>query len=431
MTTLKGDLVVVGGGIVGAATAYYAARRGARVILVDKGSIAGGQSGQAWGFVRRQGRPPAAMALMAPGTRMWEGLAAELQADVEFVREGNLAVAETSSDADRLEEGYRAARLAGLSSRLLSAVEVRDLIPDMRVAWKAGLYSAEDGHAEPLKVTRGFIEAARRLGADVLEGWTALHIDTEGDRVCGVDTDRGRLEAGQVVVAAGVWTALLLEPLGIELPLRVVRSTVAETAPAPPVTRIGVWGPRVAFRQRPATGTFYVGNGYRGASADHDLTLASLRHLRLFLPAYRENWRLLRVRLGRDLLMDVVHRLRRDRRARFASGPWARPRVSRRAVRAAEREFHRIFPHLASRGLLRTWAGFIELTPDLRPVLGPVARPRGLLLGVSAGHGFSMGPIIGRLLAEAIVDDRPSLDLSPFRLARFREGPLERTRKIL
>jgi glycine/D-amino acid oxidase-like deaminating enzyme len=105
--------------------------------------------------------------------------------------------------------------------------------------------------------------------------------------------------------------------------------------------------------------------------------------------------------------------------------------VNEGAVRRAEREFHRLFPRLAHLPLERTWAGFIELTPDLLPVLGPVARPHGLQLGVGASHGFSMGPVIGRLLAESIVDGRPSLDLTPFHYSRFREGPLQPTRKVL
>ncbi|HUF93509.1 MAG TPA: FAD-binding oxidoreductase [Candidatus Limnocylindria bacterium] len=426
---VRADMVVVGAGIIGAATAYYLARRGTRVVLVDKGAAGGEQSGRAWGFVRRQGRPPAAMALMVTASRMWGGLAAELGSDIEFVRDGNLAVAETPDDVARLEAGYQEARLAGLGSRLVTAAEVRALIPQMQGRWQAGLYSEEDGHAEPLAVTTAFVRAAQTLGVQVWEHCTALGIDTQGDRVCAVDTDRGRVDAEHVVAAAGVWTSRLVEPLGVTIPLRVVRSSVAATAPAPPVTRIGVWGPILAFRQR-LTGQFYLGNGYRGAAADHDITLASLRHLGFFLPAYRQNWRLLRVRLGRGLLADVVHRLRGGHH-RFTGGPWATARVNLRAVRGAEREFHRLFPGLGHLPLERTWAGFIELTPDLLPVLGPVARPQGLQLGIGASHGFSMGPVIGRLLAEAIVDGRPSLDLTPFRHSRFRDGPLQPARKVL
>ncbi|MGH7366508.1 MAG: NAD(P)/FAD-dependent oxidoreductase [Candidatus Rokuibacteriota bacterium] len=424
------DVVVVGGGIIGAATAYYLARRGARVVLVEKRTIGGEQSGRAWGFVRRQGRPPAAMALMATASRMWGGLAAELGSDIEFVRDGNLAIAETPDDVARLEAGYRDAHLAGLGSRLLTSAQVRDLIPQMQGRWEAGLYSEEDGHAEPLAVTTAFMRSAQELGVQVWEHCTALGIDTQADRVCAVDTDRGRVKAGQVVAAAGVWTSLLVEPLGVALPLRIVRSSVAATRPAPPVTRIGVWGPILAFRQR-TTGQFYLGSGYRGAAADHDITLASLEHLGFFLPAYIQNWRLLRVHLGRDLLADVVHRLRRDTRSRFSRGPWATARVNERSIRTAARAFHRHFPALSRIEVERTWAGFIELTPDLLPVLGRVARPHGLHLGVAASHGFSMGPIIGRLLAEAIVDDRPSPDLTPFRHSRFWEGPLQQTRKVL
>lgn len=430
MRRRQADIVVIGGGIVGAATAYYAARRGARVVLVEKGVIGEGQSGRAWGFVRRQGRPAPAMALMATASGMWAGLAAELEADIEFIRAGNLAVAETAGDLARLEEGYHAARAAGVPSRLLTGAEVRALIPALRGSWRAGLYSEDDGHAEPLAVTTAFATAAVRHGATVWDHCTALGIDVRDGHVCAVETDRGRVQAPVAVAAAGVWTPLVLEPLGIDVPVRIVRSSVAATRPAPPLTRLGVWGPQVALRQRTG-GSVYLGNGYRGASADHDITLASLRHLRFFLPAYRDNWRMIRLRLGRELLADLRDRWARDARARFARDTWTHPRVNPRAVRALERGFYEMVPELSGLGLERTWAGVIEITPDLLPILGPVAALRGLHLGVAASHGFSMGPVIGRLLAESILDGHPSADLSPFRLSRFGEGTLQRPKKVL
>jgi glycine/D-amino acid oxidase-like deaminating enzyme len=264
----------------------------------------------------------------------------------------------------------------------------------------------------------------------VREHCLALGIDTRDGAVCAIETERGRVRAPQVVIAAGVWTAHLVGPVGVRLPLRVVRSSVAATRPAAPVTPIGVWGPRVAFRQR-ATGAFYLGNGYRGVSVEHDVTLASLGHLRAFLPAYRENWRRLRIRLGRDLVADVMNRLRRDPRARLSGGPWATARPRPAAVRAVVREFQRLFPHLSGLGEERTWAGFIELTPDLLPILGPVRAPRGLHVAVTAGHGFSAGPVIGRLLAETVLHGRPPLGLQPFGPSRFEDGTVQPARKIL
>ena len=426
MAGWEADVVVIGGGIVGCATAYYLAKRGARVTLLEKGPIAGEQSSRAWGFVRKQGRHPAEAPLMLVASQVWGELDRELEADVGFVRGGNLALAETRADLDRLEAIHAADRAAGLNTRLVSPGDLPAIVKGIRGTWAGGLFSPDNGHAEPRLATEAFARAAARAGARIETGCAALGLDLANGRVSGVLTERGPIRTPVVVCAAGIWSPVVARWAGLSLPCQVVATSVAATAPVGPVTAAGVWGPHVAYRQTPG-GAIYVGDGYRGAGSEYEVTLDSFRHLRLFYRNFLENRESLRVRVGRALLRDcwLAATGRRQIRRREHEPPPARWQIelNLRHLRAE-------VPALAEVKIERCWAGYIDLAPDLIPVLGPVERPAGFYLATDfSGHGFAMGPVAGKLLAEAILDGRPSLDLRPFRFARFAEGDLAPARQ--
>jgi glycine/D-amino acid oxidase-like deaminating enzyme len=152
----EADVVVIGGGIVGCATAYYLARRNVNVVLVEKGEIAGEQSSRAWGFVRQQGRDPAEMPLMIEAIRIWQGLEDELDADIEWVQEGNLALAADDERMARMRDWLDVARAYNLETQVLSRVEILDMVPDMLGEYVGGMFTPTDGHAEPNKATLAF-----------------------------------------------------------------------------------------------------------------------------------------------------------------------------------------------------------------------------------------------------------------------------------
>ena len=428
-TARHADVVVVGGGIAGCATAYYLARRGVRVTLYERGEIAGEQSGRNWGFVRQQGRDPFEVPLMMASNRIWRGLEQELGADIEWIQGGNLALAATPERAALLEEWLGVARQAGLDTRLMTTREVQAFLPGMAETWRAGLYTESDGHAEPVKATQAFAQAAVKHGADLHPRCAVLGVDTEGGRVSGVLTEEGPIRTRTIVCAAGAWSSRLVRPLGVTLPQRWVRATVARTSPAPPLTRAGVWGPAVSFRQR-RDGTLNIA---AAGAADHDITLDSLRHLRLFLPNYWKNRKLFRFHVGRPLLRSLAGLLPGSR-ARRQPMTWDRstgpvPNVAK--VRRSLAEMRRLYPSLHGLTVTRSWAGYIDTTPDAIPVIGE-AGPGGLVIATGfSGHGFAMGPIVGRLVAELVADGKPSLDLRPFRLSRFAEGATGKPRSVL
>jgi len=426
----EADVVVVGAGIVGGAAAYYLARRGVRVVVVERGSMPGEQSRKNWGFVRQQGRDPIEMPLVMEANRLWRGLERELGADIEWVQGGNLALAGDAERMARFERWLPVAREFGLETRLLRPRELEAVVPGLAGAWVGGMHTPGDGHADPEKATDAFARAAAAHGASLRLGCALQAVTTRAGAVAGVVTEQGEIRTPTVVCAAGAWSTRLARTLGLDLPQRWVRGTVARTTTAPRVTTCAVWAPDVAFRQR-RDGSFTIA---AGGALDHDVTLDSLRQLRFFLPNYWKNKALFRFHVGRPLLASLAA-ARPGSPARRRPLVWDRglePRPNPAKVRRSLAALQRVLPSLPPLGIARSWAGYIDAAPDLVPVLGEVPQIGGLVLATAfSGHGFALGPIAGRLVAELIVDGKPSLDISGFRFSRFAEGAIGKPRNVL
>jgi glycine/D-amino acid oxidase-like deaminating enzyme len=424
------DVVVVGAGIVGCATAYYLARRGVRVAVVERASVAGEQSRKNWGFVRQQGRDPLEVPLVMEANRIWRGLERELDTDVEWIQGGNLALAADEARMVRFEEWLPIAREFGLQTRLLRGHELNAVVPGLGCSWAAGMHTPGDGHADPEKATDAFARVAQAHGAAIHFDCAVQGVVKTAGAVSGVVTERGEIRASSVVCAAGAWSSRLVRTLGLALPQRWVRGTVARTTSAPPVTSCAVWGPGVAFRQR-RDGSFNIA---AGGALDHDVTLESLRQMRFFFPNYRKNKALFRFHVGRPLLRSLRAALPGSE-ARRRPLAWDRgidPVPNPSKVRRGLAELQRVLPSLPRLEVARSWAGYIDATPDLVPVLGEVPGLRGFVLATGfSGHGFAMGPIAGRLVSELIVDGKTSLDISGFRFSRFAEGATGKPKNVL
>jgi len=426
----EADVVVVGAGIVGCATAYFLARRGLRVAVVERAAVHGEQSRKNWGFVRQQGRDPSELPLAIEANRIWRGLERELNADVEWVQGGNLALATDARRMALLEEWLAVGREAGLDTRLLRARDLGGVVPGLAGDWVGGLHTPSDGHADPEKATDALARAAVAHGAAIHLGCAVEGVATKNGAVSAVVTERGEIRAPWAVCAAGAWSWRLACTLGLALPQRWVRGTVARTTAAPPVTACAVWGPGVAFRQR-KDGRFNIA---AGGALDHDVTLDSLRQVRFFLPNFWKNKALFRFHVGRPLARSLAaalpgsparrHPLIWDRRV----DPVANPAKVARSLA----ELGRVLPSLSGLGIARSWAGYIDATPDLLPVLGEAPAVRGFVFATGfSGHGFAMGPVAGRLVSELIADGKTSLDIAPFRFSRFAEGAIGRPRNVL
>ena len=416
--THEADAVIVGGGIVGCAAAYHLTRRGLRPLVLEQRALAAQQSGRSFGFVRQQGRDPLELPLAIESNRLWQSLQGDLGADVGWVQGGILTLAATEARMAELEAWLQVARAHGLDTRLLRPGDVGDIVPGVRGTWAGALYTPSDGRADPLKTTEALALAATARGARITTGCSVRSILARAGAVVGVMTDRGEIRTSRVLCAAGAWSARLARAIGLVVPLRLVRSTVALTAPVPSLTRSGVWAPGVAFWQH-ADGRLNLSGG---SAVDHDVALDSLRHLRLFLPSYWKNRALFRFHVGRRLAHDLARLWpaspgRRHARIyeRDADPP---PNLAR--IRSGVEELRRVLPRVGEVAIERSWAGYIDVTPDALPVLGAAPAPAGLVIATGfCGRGLALGPLVGRLTAEILAGETPSVDIRAFDPGRF------------
>ncbi len=362
----KTEVVIIGGGIVGCAAAYYLACRGRRVIVVEKGAGPGLEaSGRNAGGVRQHGRRGALHLAMA-AVRLWAGFAEELECDLEYHRTGNLLVALDEQAAAALEEQEAWERSQGLEDvRMVSAAECRAMVPGLTNQVVVGKYCASDGSANPMLVTPAFARAAQRRGAEFICNTAATGLLKQGSIVAGVETDAGEIGAEFVVNAAGPWAAKFNSMAGCDTPISPGRSQLLITEKVP--LRLTPWlgiKDRGYLRQAPA-GNIVIGIG--GVANE----------------AYEQHVDFYSVRKQAEIMLDVL--------------PW-----------------------LGELALIRTFAGITEYTPDGEPYIGAVPGVSGLLVAAGFhGQGFCVGPMAGKILAELIEGHESPVSLAPFQPDRF------------
>lgn len=412
------DAIVIGAGIAGTASAFYLASRGLKVVVCEKGRIAGEQSSRNWGFVRQQGRDPAEIPLMMESNRIWRGLERELNADLEWTAGGNMVVFRNEEERAMFERWLEHARAHGLDSRIVDRAEIDRIVPGTNFGEYGAIYTASDGHAEPAKVTPALARAAEGRGATFIENCAVFGLIREGGHVAGVQTEQGEIRAPAVVLASGAWSSKMLGHLGLKLPQVWLTGSVGRTDRQPEFAKSAIWA-GVGVRQR-RDGTV----NFARRSADHDLMVQSLLHGRSFLSLSSQHARDFRIRI-RKLFLDTAM-------GHFSQAALANelirhrvpdPKPNMAVLKEALTELKAAVPALKDARIDKSWAGYIDMTPDLLPVIEAMDEPQGLVIATGfSGHGFGMGPIVGRLVSEIVAEGRPSLDLSGFRFGRFADG---------
>lgn len=419
------DVVVIGGGVAGISTAWYLRRRGLSVLVCEKGRVAGEQSSRNWGWIRQQGRDPAELPIVIDSINAWEGLAGEIQRetgeDIGFARKGVLYAAASESQLADYERWLDVAAQHQLDTRLVTGGEIEGLVAGPSGQWLGGILTPSDGRAEPWKAVPALARALQKRGGLIRERCAVRSVETTTGRVSGVVTEHGLVGAQSVVCAGGAWSTLFMANLGINLPQLSVRATVARTAPGPEVYGGNASLAEVAIRRRQDGGYTVASSG----TNEHYIGADSFRYFFRYLPALAASAGFIRLRLDGDIMSRMLptRRWRDDEVTPFERERVLNPAPSPRAIRRMQAGLRKRVPALAGLEFEEAWAGMIDVTPDVVPVMDEVSGYPGLFLATGfSGHGFGIGPGAGRVMADMVAGDAPAHDLARFRFGRFWDG---------
>lgn len=362
------DLAIIGGGGAGCSAALHAARRGARVILLERGLVGGQASGVNYGGVRQQGRHPAELPIAARSRAMWAELSALAGTDSEFDVSGHLKIARSEEDEAELVAYAEVARGHGLPLTLIGRNAIGERYPFFSANALAASLAPDDGQANPRLLCPALARAAVAAGAELREQAEVTGMERAGGSFRLRLADGTTIEADRLANTAGFWGGRVAEAFGEPVPVEVLAPNMCVTEPLPYFLRpnLGVVGGSLYARQIPR-GNVIFGGGRGEADAD---TL----------------------------------------RARALPGPMFQ----------AMAELSTLIPRLSDALVIRTWTGMDGEMPDEIPVIGPSHTTPGLVHAFGfSGHGFQLGLAIGAIVTELALDGVSSTPIGAFDIARF------------
>lgn len=415
----RAPVVVIGGGVAGVGAALYLAKAGIPAVLFEKGRIAGEQSSRNWGWIRKQGRDAAELPLMIESQRLWSEIAQESDADFGYRVGGVTYLSQTDAELAEREAWMTHAKAFGLDSRMLSSAEASAMMGynAPRADIKGALHTPSDAYAEPALAVPAMARLAQRHGARIHEGVAVRGLHREGGRVCGVVTERGLVRCDTVILAGGIWSRTLLENEGQSLPQLAVRSSVLRTSPVSLVSTSTFGAAGASLRPRADGGCTVA----RSGAAGFELIPAAFRHFGAFLPILRDRWRIMKIRAGASFFGPLGRqRWSMDEASPFEAVRVMDPVPDERLLEDVLAAARKLYPQLAEARRVESWGGMIDVMPDEIPVIGPVAGLPGLILATGlSGHGFGLGPGVGKLAADLAMGTRPVSDPSAYDRARF------------
>lgn len=370
------DAVIVGGGVMGASTAYHLAQRGlSDIVLLEKEPFFGqGATGRCAGGVRYQFATEVNIRLSLASLPMLERFPEEIGQEVDYRQSGYLFLLTNEHDIQVFEHNVALQNNLGVGTKWLSGDEIRQRLPAMRLDdVLAGTFNAKDGIVDPNGVVMGYINAAGRLGVQCLGGVEVTGLSVDHGLISTVHTKQGDIRTQVVVDAAGPWAALIAQMADVEVPITPIRRQMLTTTPLPDL---------------PADFPFVI-----------DFAQSLYFH-----------------REGDGLLTGMSNPHQEAGFDQNVDPDWELVNLERAAAR---------LPMLEQAGLASRWAGLYEVTPDAHPIFGRTPVDGFFLVGGFSGHGFMHGPVAGKLMAEIILDGEAStVDVSMLDLARFNEGRL-------
>lgn len=412
------DVVVIGGGIVGVFTAYYLARRGLAVALVEKGRIGAEQSSRNWGWCRQQNRDERELPMATKSLELWEQFTADTGERTGFSRCGLLYLSNDEVEIATWARWRTLAESVGIASHVLGSAEATERGRATGRAWRGGVYSPSDGTADPSIAAPAVARAVLKLGGSVLQQCAARGLELEAGRVAGVVTERGTIRTRTAVLSAGAWASSFCHQYGVTFPQATVRQTALAVAPGPEPMPDALHTREVSITRRGDGGHTLAISG-RGRV---DPTPQLLRFGTSFLPMFARRWR--------QLWPGGLEGLRsgHEQRGRWKLDeptPMERMRIldptaDAGAVRLTHERALQLLPALRGRAMQAAWAGYVDTTPDGVPGIGELAAIPGFVLAAGfSGHGFGIGPGAGHLIADLVTGAPPLVDPRPLHPARL------------
>ncbi len=376
------DVVIVGGGIIGASIAYHLTKKGVRDILVlERDRLGSGSTGKNAGGIRLQFSSEINVKLSQRSLPHIERFADEIGTDPHFNQVGYLFLITEDRDVAAFERSLAMWSRLGVPARRVTAGEAKALFKHARTDdVRFGTFCAKDGYADPSSMLNGYVARARDAGVTFAEGAAVEAISCANGRVAEVRTKEDEIGVGTVINAGGPWAGQIAKLAGVDLPIEPLRRHI------------------------------FVTEAVRGLDEDFPLTIEFASGLY----AHRESGGVL---LG---MADPNEKPGFD----DSVNPDFMPAVVERALAR--------FPILERTSIKTGWAGLYEDTPDKHPILGKVDGIEGFINAAGfSGHGIMHAPATGELIAELIVDGKTSLDISALSASRFRTGQLVREHNVI
>lgn len=361
----KADVVVVGAGIAGVSTAYFLARNNVDVLLIDRvGPAAEASSGNA-GMIGESGGDPRNIMHLQRGTvAVYREVSEIFPDDFELVIKGRMRIALNEEEVKYFEQLVKRQNEAGVPGEMVYGDDIQRLEPQLSKKALAVGWFPGDGKINPTKATKAFFNAAVAAGATALNGVTVTGIETSGGKVTGVATDKGVVQTGQVVLAAGAWSPWIAASLGLVLPIFPGKGNMLKTEPLPPISDKVYRAERIGARQL-ADGAMLIGSEIEFAGFDKSPNPATIASYLAFM--------------------------------------------------------QELIPGLANAKVAESWGCLRPMSIDLLPILGPVSSVGGLYLNTGHGRsGMTLGPASSKALVELMVTGKATfVDLAPYSYDRF------------
>lgn len=365
----KAEVVIVGAGVTGLSSAWWLAKAGTDVVVVDKGIVGWEASGRNGGIISHRGYEPPVVPLAAESQRLWPHMDDDLGYPTEF-SPGSLHVALEEEESEFLESSENYKNL-GIEVEWVDGKTVREWIPLISPKVIGAQYCRNDGHANPQRTVQAYAWAFLDQGGRLYQNTVVTGFNVDHDKVTSVETERGIIGCDMVVCAAGPQTGLMAEKVGAFVPVSPARVEIIVTAPVEPMWRGSV-----------SDGFLYGRQTLRG-----NLAYGGGPH----------EW------------IDVG--LETPRKPNT-------PLIRNLARRVAE-----LYPEAANVSLLRSWAGVVEQTPDYLPIIDFLDEPSNFLVATASAHGFGLSPATGKVISELVLSGESSVPIDTLRFGRFADVP--------